>query len=402
MRAKDFIIEKDITDLKKDVANQIIALPETPPVEKTLGEIEDILKYVNAGGKMAGIKGELLAIPDKVVAQSHKLLAKYISTIDMTSKQRDEMFKMWKEDKIVNRDKLLSGKNLPLSEIFNGYSNNPGIRDLVDDLSSIAFLGQGKGEFLLSVLSKNINKMGKGDLKIDNKAVEVKTLDGGSGRFFDQEVKPSSEYTVNRDAFMKKYGDRLSGKSKSGVNLTNLVNLVNNVDDKNELKKDVTSLLQGIFPDQDIDKLVNAIMSGKTNEAKQLYAKTNLGYYFAVKNEREALDGVLYIDLANQPMTMMFFEDLDDLEKEGYRLHADTIYPIAMDIRGAYPQITIVPTKQGMISSSPDAEKQEPGKKDVASKTPEKKKEEPVSTGIPAVDQDIAGDNEPKMRQRKD
>ena len=402
MRAKDFVIEKDISDLKKDVANQIIALPETPPIEKTLGEIEDILTYVNAGGKMAGIKGELLSIPDKVVAQSHKLLAKYISTIDMTPKQRDDMFKMWKEDKIVNRDKLLSGKNLPLSEIFNGYSDNPGIRDLVDDLSGIAFLGQGKGEFLLSVLSKNISKMSKGDLKIDNKAVEVKTLDGGSGRFFDQEVKPSSEYTVNRDAFVKKYGDVLSGKSKSGVNLTNLVNLVGNVEDKDTLKKDTESLIQGIFPNQDVGKLVNAIMSGKVNEAKQLYAKTNLGYYFDVKREKEALDGVLYIDLANQPMTMMFFEDFDDLEKEGFRLHADTIYPIAMDIRGAYPQITIVPTKQGMISPDETKPTAASNKDEKVGNQTKKTEKKPVSTGIPAVDQDISGNQEPKMRQRKD
>jgi hypothetical protein len=295
----------------------------------------------------------------------------------------------------------LSGKNLPLSEIFNGYSDNPGIRQLVDSLSGIASLGQGKGEFLLSVLSKNINKMPKGDLRIDNLAVEVKTLDGGAGRFFDQEVKPSSEYTVNRDAFMRKYEDRLSGKSKSGVNLTNLINLVGNVDDKTELKKDVESLIQGIFPGQDVSKLVNAIMSSKVNEAKQLYAKTNLGYYFDVKKEKEALDGVLYIDLANKPMTMMFFEDFNELEKEGYRLHADTIYPIAMDIRGAYPQITIVPTKQGMIS--PTEKSDEPaGKKKVTDKEPTQKKKEPISTGIPAVDKDIAGDSGPTLRQRKD
>ena len=63
---------------------------------------------------------------------------------------------------------------------------------MTDDLSMISFLGQGKGEFLLSVFSKSITKAGKGDLQVDGKMVEVKTREGGAGRFMDQQVKSDS------------------------------------------------------------------------------------------------------------------------------------------------------------------------------------------------------------------
>lgn len=402
MRAKEFITEEtNIADLKRAVAGKIIALPDTPPVEKTLDEIEDILTHVGAGSKVARIEGELVTIPDKIVQKERQRLARYIAAIDMTTKEREQLFKLWRDDKLVNRSKLLSGKNLPISEIFNHYSENTAVRQLVDSLSGVASLGQGKGEFMLSVLSKDINKMSKGDLKIDDLAVEVKTLDGGAGRFFDQEVKPASEYNLNRDTFLKKYKQYAPYISKSGMRIQDMIDIAERVDDKTAYKKDVALIMQSLFPGQDVNPIVDAIMDGKIGQAKQLYAKTNVNYYFDVKKEREALDGVLYIDLTNKPMTMMFFKDFEDLEKEGLRLHASTTYPVTSDLRNAYPQIRVIPTKQGVIAAAEKSKGNEPiVQKEKGKKAPVKSK--PVSTGIPAVDKDITGSSsEPKMRERK-
>lgn len=408
MRANEFVVEADISDLKRSVAGKIISLPDTPSVEKTLDEIEDILNHVNAGGKLARIEGELVTIPDRTVQKERRVLARDIAAIDMTAKQRDELFKLWREDKIVNRDKLLSGKNLPLSEIFNGYANNTGIRELVDVLSIRSALGQGKGEFLLSVLSRGINKMSKGDLRIDDLAVEVKTLDGGAGRFFDQEVKPASEYNANRDAFLKKYKQYVPYISKSGMRVQDMIDIAERVKDKKAYEKDVKFILQSLFPGQNVDPIATSIMRNNIGQAKQLYAKTNLNYYFDVKKEKEALDGVLYIDLSSKPMTMMFFKDFDDLQREGLRLHASTTYPVTSDLRNAYPQIRIVPTKQGIIATT-DTDKEDGKPSDLKNKVTKpasvKKTtsvEKPKSTGIKAVDRDIAGDRkEPKMRELK-
>ena len=147
------------------------------------------------------IGAELDNIDDRDVHKARNLLAKYVLSLDMNSKQRLELFTMWKNDKLVNIDKLLSIGKHTIPEIINGYDNskNPAIKELVDDLAQVAALGQGKGEFLLSVLSKRITKLHKGDLSIDGQQIEVKTQDVGGGRFYDQEVRPSASYSALAD-----------------------------------------------------------------------------------------------------------------------------------------------------------------------------------------------------------
>lgn len=355
MRYNEFIAEdgNHIANLKQTVASKIIALPDLPPVEKTLKDIEDILHYVNAGGRMSYIQNELVEIDDPQVQKAHKILAKYIASIEMTSAQKAQLFELWKADKLVNRQELLSGKNVPLSRIFNAY-DNPAIRELVEDLSSIAFYGQGKGEFLLSVMSRGINKMSKGDLRIDDHAVEVKTLDKGAGRFFDDDVKPTSEYNLHRDNFIKKYGN-LKHFPPSGMNINHLTDLVDLVENKKEFENDLNAVIMNLFPGQNsASRITDAIIAKNANHAKQLYAQTNVGYYINVKRNLEALDGVLYIDLKNHPMSMMFVKDFQHLAAEGLRLHADTIYPITGAIKNCYPQISMVVTKAGDVQPVAD------------------------------------------------
>lgn len=400
MRYVEILNEEDLSKLKQAVAGKIVALPNIPQVEKTLQEIEGILSYVNAGGKMASIKGELVQIADPEVAKSHKLLAKYIASIEMTPKQREELFTWWKEDKLVDRKMLLSGKIQPLSKIFKGYDSNPAIREFVDDLSGIAALGQGKGEFLLSVLSKGISKMGKGDLKIDDLAVEVKTLDKGAGRFFDQEVKPASEYNANRDAFYDKYGSLKPNSAAAGLRVVDLIDIGAKVENKKEYKKDINSILQSLFPGEDVSGITQAIIGGSIGKAKQLYARVNLAYYMNVKTEAEALDGILYIDLASKPMTMMFFDDVNDLEKEGVRLHASTTYPVTNDVRNAYPQIRIITSGKGVIDTDTDTDPEDTKKdKDIQGK----KASAATKAAAPkaALAPKAKPVEEPKMRARK-
>ena len=344
MRYSEFV-ESDIAALKTSVANKIKDLPEKPEVEKALGEIEEVLVYVNAGGKIASINGELMTIPDSTVKKAHNLLAKYILSIQMTPKQREEMFELWRADKLVKIDKLLSGKHVPFSDVFADYSTNPGISQLVNDLSKIAFMGEGKGEFLLSVLSKSINKMSKGDLKIEDKAVELKTVDTDAGRFTDQEVKPTAAYSSNCENFYSKYEQYVPKLAMSGFRLQDLCEISQQVPDKNQYKKDLTDIFESLFPDQDIDNLIKLVMNNEVNPAKQEYAQVNLSFYINAKQDAEALDGVLYIDLNKKDM--IYFSSVDDLTKEGFRLHAGTMYPVTRQIRNCYPQMKITPTKQG-------------------------------------------------------
>ena len=172
-----------IADLKSHLAGRIKELPADEATVKTLREIEDLLRDVNAGGRVGLINKDLKSIGDPTVNAAQQLLARYIISIDATPEQRNELYSVWRTDKLVDIDKMLEGDRVGFAEVFAGYDSNPLIQELVDELMRVMALGHGKGEFGLSVLSKRINKpeSTKGDLLIKHGgktlSVEVKTSD---------------------------------------------------------------------------------------------------------------------------------------------------------------------------------------------------------------------------------
>jgi hypothetical protein len=270
----------------------------------------------------------------------------------MSPADRDQLFTLWRNNKLVKIDALLGHGKKNFSEIITDYNKNPAIRELSNELMRIAALGQGKGEFGLSVMSKSINKQeGKGDLNISGRAIEVKTTDGGAGRFTDQEVRPGAGFdqaarTLN--AFIKQYQPDLA---KSGANLDGLVNFYEVLATNPNLKKDASDLLsmirnviQHIFEGEDISNIVKAIENKDVNAVKQEYAKANFNYYMSKKKD----EGVLYISLVKDPIMTVFFKDADELADSGLRFHAGTTYITSTsDVRLPYPQIEIVDTTAG-------------------------------------------------------
>ena len=217
----------------------------------------------------------------------------------------------------------------------------------------IAALGQGKGEFGLSVLSKNINKpQGKGDLLIDGKKIEAKTTDGGAGRFTDQEVRPGEGFEAaarKLNAFVQQSGFSMP---KSGLSMANTVKVGQDIDKKSQTQyfKLVETVINLIFNgSQSVSPIMQAIKSGSTTAALQEYAKANFNYYMSMKDD----DGVLYINLAKDPITTVFFRNAEELAKSGLRLHAGTIYITSIaDVRLPYPQMEIVDTSGGAGAAS--------------------------------------------------
>lgn len=341
-----------LAQMKTVIAGKIKDLPADDDTIKALREIEDLLRHVHAGGKVGMIKTELARIDDPTVLAAQKDLARYILSMDMTPEHRDELFTLWRSDKLVNCTALLGKGKKDFSQIITSYSTNPAIRELVNDVMRISALGQGKGEFGLSVLSKNINKQeGKGDLSINNRAIEVKTTDGGAGRFTDQEVRPGAGFESaarQLDTFVRQYQPNLA---KSGGNLGDLVGfyetLATNPDTTKEaaeylkLVEDVIAL---IFKGENIAPIMSAFKAGDFNNTIQEYAKTNFNYYMGKKKD----EGVLYIGLGKDPIMTVFFKNANELEESGLRLHAGTAYITSIaDVRLPYPQIAIVDTTFG-------------------------------------------------------
>ena len=120
----------ELTAFKQALADKIKQLPDDDATAKALREIEDLLKHVNAGGKAGIINGELASIDDPTVNAAQKILARYIMGIDMTPANRNQLFDLWRANKLVKIDVLLSPGKKNFSDIITDYDKNPAIREL--------------------------------------------------------------------------------------------------------------------------------------------------------------------------------------------------------------------------------------------------------------------------------
>lgn len=343
----------ELEAFKAVIASKIKQLPDDDTTAKTLREIEDLLKHVHAGGKMGIINGELQKIEDPTVLAAQKELAKYIYSLEMDPKEREEMFKLWRSNKLVDCNKLLSKGKHSFSEIIRKYDTNSGIRNFVNEIMRISALGQGKGEFGLSVLSKDIAKpQGKGDLIISGRKIEVKTFDKAAARFTDQEVIPASGYAAAAEklnAFVRqraadvvtpKYGINLLSAAKFGKTLSGA--------DKTAYYKLTDTVLKLIFGGpkgnaKDIEAVITAFKENDANAVRQAYARASFNYYMSMKDD----EGVLSLDISGEPITSIFYRDANELAEAGQRFDAETAYISAPTFREVYPKISIVTTTFG-------------------------------------------------------
>lgn len=343
--------------LKAVISGKIKSLPNDDATAKALREIEDLLKNVNAGGKLGIINGELQSINDDSVTAAQKLLARYILSIDMTPDQRDQLFTLWRGDKLVKKKVLLSKGKKTFADIITDYSTNTAIKEITNDLMRISALGQGKGEFGLSVMSKGISKPDKGDLLIDGRKIEAKTTDGGAGRFTDQEVRPAKGFEAAAtvlEGFVTVRGQPLV---TSGLSLNLAVDFGKQLTgaDKKEYYKLVETVVKLIFGGKnDVSSVMSAIKSGEQNLAKAEYAKASFNYYMSMKDD----EGVLYMNLTTDPITTVFFRDAAELTDSALRLQMKGAYITSTnDPRLPYPQMDIVDTSFGANAAAAAAKK---------------------------------------------
>jgi hypothetical protein len=321
-------------------------LPETDEVYKTLREIEDLLQNVNAGGRLGLINNQLSAIPDESVKQAQKELARYIAGMNISPADRDDLFNRWKNDTLINHKLLLSPGRHAFNEIVNGYETNPAIKELTDELMRVEAYGHGKGEFILNVFSKKINKPenNKGDLLIDNKSIEVKTTDAGGARFGDQEVKPGPDFFNAVSNFTNSILTPLGYKSaaKSGINVKTIQELYAQSSDKTKFKKYISPVVKGLYPAADTKGCLDALFSGDYNFVRQEFAIASLTNYLNQKKDY----GVLYVDISKDPSIFIFFRNNEELNDSGFRLDISTQYLVTYDTQRVAAQFTIIPSNR--------------------------------------------------------
>jgi hypothetical protein len=388
MRFRDILLETvhttisapELDGMKDLISRRIKELPDDENTAKALKQIEDLLKHVGVGGRYGLIGKEVDSIQDRSVRDAKKVLARLVLSIieekDATPEQQEEFFSIWKDDTLVNKEVLLSNEQVDFAAVFNGYGQNPIITEFVDEVMAIQELGMGRGEFGLSVLSKDITVAGKkskedndedsgskkGDLQIKFSGgtyqVELKTEMGGAARFGDQEVRPAEGFeaaAITLNKFVKTHGmyNNLSSKiSGSGLNLNQAIEfhqLLQDVDRNKflNLVRKCISLIFGNAKDgredyavllkKNINAIMDAIETGQNGEAAQQWSQASFNYYMSKKHD----DGVLYLNLNTN--TFVFYKYAEQLLAQGLRFHASTPYITATKdpVRAVYPKISI-------------------------------------------------------------
>ena len=160
---------------KRELIQKLQSLPEKDPdTQKLIDRFTQLLTDVGVGGRVASLLNRVQEIDDNDVKKAVRKIAKIISTVDFSSQGRQQLFKLWNADKIVNKNLLTSGGTHSFADVFAGYGKDPAMTELVDDFQDVIGQGIGPGEFALACLSKGITGVGsgkeKGDLIIGKKA----------------------------------------------------------------------------------------------------------------------------------------------------------------------------------------------------------------------------------------
>ena len=340
--------KKNLLGLRQDILDKLEALPQTKDSRRTLEKIRELLQATDATDNLRAYAERItdLGAQDTDVAGAVEQLTKLIgAVVQMTSvKDKNLFFKLWEGDRLVKVDKLMKGGEvMNLSGLFSYYGRSKAVTYVVNSLSKDAGYGLGKGEFLLAVLSRRIQKApGKGDLLIDGKSIEVKATDGGSPRFADQEVRVAQGYEQTRDQLFDLYKEEIAqtgGAGKTGLNLEKWIAVGQQTTvDKPTFAKNTAALLNKIFPEMDNTALSTAIAAGQLGKAKSLYANASFTRYMNIKQD----EAVLYINLSKKDPTYVMFRTVEDLANMGLYLHAETIYILGMSgNRDVYPQMSV-------------------------------------------------------------
>lgn len=361
MRAREFTLLRENTNLNNLKATLIHKISNLPPDEQTqhlLDEIEDILAKIPLGGRkstLAADFGDPEKWTDTDVQKAKSLLATYVASLNANVQQKTAMVEKWRSSGLIDVSTLTDKEPHTIDQIVIDYAANPAVKELADDLLPLESLGRGKGEFMLCVLSPQIANAGKsgGDIRINQDRVEVKTFARGGFRFYDRTIKPGDNYRSLTNQFLKTYApylvqsqDQTSDQKNpqttipNHLNITKLGVIYKNLTDpkwQNQFSGDLKAILLELFPEQDLDPIHSAILNGQTLIANRLYAAAAYNHYRSLKSDK----GMLFIDLRGTPQ-FLYAESADDLTRAGYALKISTVSPVSKIEQYAYPQTELI------------------------------------------------------------
>jgi hypothetical protein len=332
MRAKEFLIERSIPQMKSDIIKQV----QTSSDEDLIQKLYSILNKSGLTGRIAPVlnrdtdtKGYVDQIVE-IIINTPGTYEEKVAFINEYPNGYIDVKRMLSGDLVTFDDLIVGGKGAPLRFVHRVF----------DALKQVTFGGaKGPGEFGLAVLSPHIKITGKGDLNIGKRVIEVKANAGKSATGGGRVGTPGLLNYEKIPDYLDSYG--IVVPEGENLNLKQLYSTMQSVGLKPAQQKSLaTKMFNYIFKGEaDVSAIVDAVTSGK--DPAPAYLKAN----YEVYQKESGFTGMMLMNFHTS--TLKYFIDPLQMANE---IYAFSIYLISSNqgFRARYvlSQVNLKPVKE--------------------------------------------------------
>jgi len=249
----------------------------------------------------------------------------------------------------IDLGKMLSGNRINFDDILKVPPGGPSIEFVKKVFQSLKFIGEkiqkGPGEFGMAILSPGINIFGKGDLKIGDKTIEVKSSAGTTDKASSGGGRLGTTGFLNHERvseIVQKYFPNVDTNKTLG--LTKLGQIATErltPEQRKALGQELFSYIFSVRKGVDVTPLVNAFVEGKPLDGP--YIKAAYQAYKGTEDSR-TFDGMLVINFTLEELK--YYEDIEDSTEDFYGAGVALISANkGFSARNIIPAVTLRPEK---------------------------------------------------------
>jgi len=303
-------VPDDIPTIKQDIINQVQQTNDPALLHK-------VYTALHSTGLTHRIRGALTQLSDtkNYINAITNIIVSTEGTVQVKQQFAEGLLKGY-----VDLDKMTSGNRVHFEDLIQPNEICKDRNFLLKVFQELKNVGReqqkGPGEFSLAVFSPKITIIGKGDLKIGNKVIEVKASAGEKDNSGGGRLGSTGDIAHDVSSIFAKYFGGDFVKQHPNINLNAFDSLIKASSlTPDELRNFATELFQHMFKKSiawiDLEPLIDATVN-KEPIAKE-YSRVS---YQAYRGPKEAykFDGIMLMNFSLQELR--YYEDFDEMFKD--------------------------------------------------------------------------------------